>query len=82
MTLREKIRLARARLTAAGIDNGEAGRDATLLARHVLGWDRARLLTSDDQAATAEFIATFDPLIERRARREPTLAARGRVDGS
>ena len=27
MTLREKIGVARARLVAAGIDNGEAGRD-------------------------------------------------------
>jgi len=77
VTLREKIGVARARLVAAGIDNGEAGRDAALLARHVLGWDRARLLTSDDQAATAEFIATFDPLIERRARREPVAYIRG-----
>ena len=77
MTLREKIRVARARLAAAGIDKGEAGRDAALLARHVLGWNSASLLTNDDQAATAEFIAAFDPLIERRARREPVAYIRG-----
>lgn len=77
MTLREKIRVARARLAAAGIDNGEAGRDAALLARHVLGWDRAGLLTNDDQPATAEFIEKFDSLIERRARREPVAYIRG-----
>jgi len=75
--LREKISAARARLVAAGIASGEAGRDASLLARHVLGWDRASLLTHDDQPATAEFIDTFDPLIERRARREPVSYIRG-----
>jgi release factor glutamine methyltransferase len=77
VTLREKISVARARLAAAGIDKGEAGRDAALLARHVLGWDRAGLLTNDDQLATAEFIEKFDSLIERRARREPVAYIRG-----
>ena len=77
MILREKIRAARARLVAAGIDSGEAGRDAGLLARHVLGWDRANLLAHDDEPATAEFIDRFDPLIERRARREPVAYIRG-----
>jgi release factor glutamine methyltransferase len=75
--LREKISAARARLVAAGIDSGEAGRDAGLLARHVLGWDRANLLAHDDEPATAEFIDRFDPLIERRARREPVAYIRG-----
>ena len=32
MNLREKIGVARDRLTAAGIETGEAGRDAVLLA--------------------------------------------------
>jgi release factor glutamine methyltransferase len=77
VTLREKISVARARLVAAGIDSGEAGRDAALLARHVLGWDRASLLANGDHPATAEFSAAFDPLIERRARREPVAYIRG-----
>ncbi|MEO7157740.1 MAG: peptide chain release factor N(5)-glutamine methyltransferase [Vicinamibacterales bacterium] len=77
MILREKIGAARVRLVAAGIDGGEAARDAGLLARHVLGWDRAGLLANDDQPATAQFIERFDPLVERRARREPVAYIRG-----
>ena len=76
MTIREKLNSARARLAAAGIDNGEAGRDANLLARHVLGWDRATVMTRENEAATADFIARYDPLIERRARREPAAYIR------
>jgi release factor glutamine methyltransferase len=77
VTLREKINAARARLVAAGIDNGEAGRDANLLARHVTGFDRATLYTRETDEATPAFHAQFDPLIERRARREPVAYIRG-----
>lgn len=77
MNVREKINAARARLVAAGIDNGEAGRDTNLLARHLLGWDRATLYTRETDEATADFIARYDPLIERRARREPVAYIRG-----
>ena len=77
MTIREKINAARARLAAAGIDHGEAGRDANLLARHVLGWDRAMVMTRENDEATADFVARYDPLVERRARREPAAYIRG-----
>ena len=77
MNIREKINSARARLVAAGIENGEAGRDANLLARHVLGWDRATVYTRETDDASAAFIAGLDPLIERRARREPVAYIRG-----
>ncbi|HEX6163030.1 MAG TPA: peptide chain release factor N(5)-glutamine methyltransferase, partial [Vicinamibacterales bacterium] len=77
MNIREKINAARARLVAAGIEHGEAGRDANLLARHVLGWDRATVYTRENEAATADFIGKYDPLIERRARREPAAYIRG-----
>ena len=77
MNVREKINAARARLVAAGIDNGEAGRDTGLLARHVLGWDRATLYTRENDEATPVFIERYDPLIERRARREPVAYIRG-----
>ena len=77
LNIREKINAARDRLVAAGIDNGEAGRDANLLARHVLGWDRATVMTRENEAATPDFIARYDPLIERRARREPAAYIRG-----
>ena len=77
MTIREKINASRARLVAAGIEHGEAGRDANLLARHILGWDRARLMTREADEANAAFVERFDPLIERRARREPVAYIRG-----
>lgn len=77
MNIREKINAARARLTAAGIEHGEAGRDANLLARHVLGWDRATVMTRENDEATPAFVERYDPLIERRARREPAAYIRG-----
>jgi release factor glutamine methyltransferase len=77
LNVRQKINAARARLVSAGIEDGEAGRDANLLARHVLGWDRATVYTRETDDATAAFIDRYDPLIERRARREPVAYIRG-----
>jgi release factor glutamine methyltransferase len=77
VNIREKINAARARLVAAGIENGEAGRDANLLARHVLGWDRATVYTRETDEANPTFMAQLDALIERRARREPVAYIRG-----
>jgi len=77
VTIREKINASRTRLVAAGIEHGEAGRDANLLARHILGWDRARLMTRENDEANAAFVERYDPLIERRARREPVAYIRG-----
>jgi release factor glutamine methyltransferase len=77
VNLRQKINAARARLVSAGIDDGEAARDANLLARHVLGFDRATLMTRENDEATAAFVDRYDPLIERRARREPVAYIRG-----
>ena len=77
MTLRQKIGAAQTRLVAAGIQDGEAGRDAVLLARHVLDWDRATLYANYHDPATDDFIARFDAIIEPRARREPVAYIRG-----
>jgi release factor glutamine methyltransferase len=77
VTLRERIGAAQARLVTAGIQDGEAGRDAVLLARHVLDWDRAKLYAHYHEPAAADFIAHYEPLIERRARREPVAYIRG-----
>ena len=77
MNLRQKINAARARLVTAGIENGEAGRDANLLARHILGFDRAMLYTRESDEATPAFIEQYDAMIERRARREPVAYIRG-----
>jgi len=77
VNLRDKIAGARARLAAAGIESGEAGRDAVLLARHVLNWDRATIYANYDEAPPGGFSDRFDRLIERRARREPVAYIRG-----
>ena len=77
MNLRDRIAAARARLSAAGIEPGEAARDAVLLAREVLGWDRAKLLANDTDTPGQDFLDRFDTLIERRARREPVAYIRG-----
>ena len=71
MTVRERIVAARARLTAAGVDQSEAVLDANLLARKVLGWSRAELLMRQDDAVPPGFDDAFNVLVERRARREP-----------
>jgi release factor glutamine methyltransferase len=75
--LREKIGAAQARLVAAGILDGEAGRDAVLLARHVLGCDRATIYANYQDPVTPDFVERYDRLIERRARREPIAYIRG-----
>jgi release factor glutamine methyltransferase len=78
VNLRDKIGAARARLAAAGIETGEAGRDAVLLARHILEWDRATIYANyDDDTPNPEFDHRFEALIERRARREPVAYIRG-----
>jgi len=77
VNLRDKIASARARLVAAGIETGEAGRDAGLLARHLLGYNRAEMYVHHEDAVGTEFAAQYDPLIERRARREPAAYIRG-----
>jgi release factor glutamine methyltransferase len=88
MRLRELADGARRRLEAAGIPPVEAALDAELLARHVLGWDRATWLARrDDDAlpderageggAAARFAQAFDALVLRRARREPMAYIRG-----
>lgn len=78
MTIRTLVAIARARLAAAGIEPGEAAMDAELLAREVLGWDRARLLAHDTDPAPASLPAPFDALVARRARREPVSEILGR----
>jgi release factor glutamine methyltransferase len=45
--------------------------DAQLLAAHVLGWNRTRLITSWRDPVPAHFPAEFERLVARRERREP-----------
>jgi release factor glutamine methyltransferase len=58
-------------LVAAGIDADEARLDAELLARHLLGWDRATLVARLVEDVPPGFEAGYDTLIARRRRREP-----------
>jgi release factor glutamine methyltransferase len=71
MTLQTCVREARGRLIAAGVAPDEAVLDAELLARHVLGWDRATLLARAQDEPPAAFAAAYAALLERRVRREP-----------
>jgi release factor glutamine methyltransferase len=71
MTLADRLTAARRTLEAAGIPPSEAALDAELLARHVLGWDRAAIVARRREAPPPEFQASFDTQIARRAAREP-----------
>ena len=71
MTIADHLAAARRTLEAAGIPPSEAAFDADLLARAVLGWDRAALLARRRDAPPAGFAAAFDARLARRAAREP-----------
>jgi release factor glutamine methyltransferase len=51
--------------------------DASVLARFILGWDAARLLTHDDDPEPAGFAERYEALVERRARFEPVAYITG-----
>jgi release factor glutamine methyltransferase len=57
---------------------GEAATDAEVLARHVLGWDRATYLARRRDPAPAGFESRYAPLAARRERREPVSIITGR----
>lgn len=71
MSLRQHLTAAKAALVSGGIEPGEAARDALLLARHVLGWDRATILARDLDPPPDSFEGAYSAAIERRRRREP-----------
>lgn len=73
----ERIREARLALTRAGVAAEHAAIDAEALARHALGWDRARLIAEGRGAAPAGFEERFALLVERRRRREPVAFITG-----
>jgi methylase of polypeptide subunit release factors len=77
-TLHAVILEGRGRLERAGIEPVEAALDAELLARHALGgWERGQLIANWREPAPAGFGERFDPLVERRERREPTAYITG-----
>ena len=71
LTIHELVQGARDRFVSAGISASLAALDAEVLARQVLGWDRARFLTDRDEKATSVFLLKYEPLVARRERREP-----------
>jgi release factor glutamine methyltransferase len=70
-SLHEQLDDARRALVDAGIPADGASLDAEVLARHVLGWDRAALLTRRREAPPGDFNDQYAALIVRRAAREP-----------
>jgi release factor glutamine methyltransferase len=71
-TLGDVLAGARTVLETAGIPSHEAAIDVDLYARQILGWDRARVLTSRAEPPPAALEPTFSTWVARRARREPS----------
>src|SRR6478672_7738894 len=71
MTIQDLVQGARDRFMEAGIGANNAALDAELLARQVLGWDKARFLTDREEAATTRFLLGYEHFVARRMRREP-----------
>jgi release factor glutamine methyltransferase len=76
-SLREQIARARATLVAAGLGREDAALDAEVLARHVLCWDRAQLLTRAHLSPPDTFSHAYDAVVARRAGREPVALITG-----
>jgi release factor glutamine methyltransferase len=77
VTLYDAVSRARARLIDAGLQPATAALDADLLARHAAGWDMATWLARRSEPLDAEFLARYEPLVQRRLRREPVAYIRG-----
>jgi release factor glutamine methyltransferase len=80
VTVRELAAAARSNLERAGIASPEAALDAELLARHVLGWERATWVMRQHEEASPEFDDAFSDLVARRVRREPIAYIRARQE--
>lgn len=76
-SVHEHVDQARRALLDAGIPADGAWLDAEVLARHVLGWDRAALLSRGREAASNDFAARYDELVARRMAREPVALILG-----
>lgn len=68
-TVRSLLQWARDWLAKKGVENPRL--DAELLLAHALGCDRLRLYIDVDKPLSAEELARFKPLIQRRGGREP-----------
>ena len=70
-SIHQRLAEARQELIVAGLSSDNATFDAEVLARHVLGWDRAALLSRQRDPLPDHFDIAYAPLVARRARREP-----------
>lgn len=77
-SVHERIADGRRILRQAGFADDHASLDADVLARHVLGWDRARLIARHREPPPPHFAERFSDLIARRALREPVALIVGR----
>jgi release factor glutamine methyltransferase len=77
MTLHQRIAAARRQLEDAGLGAETAAIDAEVLARHLLGWDRAQLLARHRDDPPDGFERRYQDLIARRSRREPVALITG-----
>jgi len=77
MTLADHVSAATGRLRLAGLSHDEAAQSAVVLGRFALGWTAADWLSRSRDNALPEFIARFDPLIDRRADHEPVAYITG-----
>jgi release factor glutamine methyltransferase len=75
--LHDVLSAAARRLREAGLDPAGAGADVEVLARHILGWDRARLLAHRRDAVPAAFVEPFTALVDRRADHVPVAYLTG-----
>jgi len=75
--LHDVLSAAAHRLRGAGLDAADAAADVDVLARHVLGWDRGRLLANRRDAVPPAFVQPFTALVERRAERVPVAYLTG-----
>ena len=71
MTVLEHVGAATTRLDEAGLEPDTAAFDAEVLARHVLGWNRAAFVCNRGDAAPSVFPTRYTSVLDRRARREP-----------
>lgn len=76
-SVHEHIADAREALVRAGLTAENARIDAEVLARHALGWDRARLVADGRDPMPADVGVRFATLIERRATHEPVAFITG-----
>ena len=74
----ERLAAARRQLEAAGLSPADAALDAEVLARHILGWDRADLIVRGRDPEPADFPTRLDSLVARRTAREPIAQIIGR----